>query len=700
MSIHLLCQLTNDTGYITEHQDISGKVDKVNGYSLVSDSEISRLATLKNYNDTEVRELINETNTSLEHITTTVSNHINNHPGGQVENEFIIPDLNGVVLTNAETYLDIPTYDGSNQCVHSKVLYFKNRWNGYKFWMAFTPLPYYPSINENLENPSIVVSNDGENWIVPQGLTNPLDNITTQNAEYNSDTHLVYIPTTNTLEIWYRHYLKATKVETIYKKTSTDGINWSSKIKIMNSVNNADNHLLSPVVLFEEDKWKLWFINYTTKSMPYYESSDGLVFNKVRDITFNIDTLWHHDIIHHNGKYMLVANTYDRQSCIYSESVDGINWSNCTTILNVSGKASNKWDSEHLYRPSLTEVDGSYYFYYTGRDDDKTGAKQGLIKINGGYTLKLTADAIIESDDRRFLNKNDDVQILNMKTQIEDMLLRIAELENSSSTFDEITSFTISPTNYTFSSFGDSLTLSKTFIPSTNINKNITWSSSNNSVATVSSAGVVTSVGNGTTTITGTTVNGLTSTCTITVNKVEGVLYELTSSFKGNGANTVLDTGVKLFDSEKDFTIILKYMNDGTTTTHPNSHIIISNWKEATPVNGIQVRRATTNNNCTILHGSSSSTLNSTQVVYNNYTLIAIRKTGQTYEIFNRNGNILKTATSTATTYTSNTLIGCATTDTSNNNVYYSNTTIQNLIVFDKALTNTEIQKKLATLIT
>ena len=56
----------NAKGYLTEHQDISGKVDKVNGYSLVSDTEISKLETLENYDDTEVRGLINKTNTSLE----------------------------------------------------------------------------------------------------------------------------------------------------------------------------------------------------------------------------------------------------------------------------------------------------------------------------------------------------------------------------------------------------------------------------------------------------------------------------------------------------------------------------------------------------------------------------------------------------------------------------------------------------------
>ena len=56
----------NAKGYLTEHQDISGKVDKVSGYSLVSDTEISRLETLENYDDTEVRELIDETNASLD----------------------------------------------------------------------------------------------------------------------------------------------------------------------------------------------------------------------------------------------------------------------------------------------------------------------------------------------------------------------------------------------------------------------------------------------------------------------------------------------------------------------------------------------------------------------------------------------------------------------------------------------------------
>lgn len=49
----------SDKATKTELSDgLAGKVDKVEGYSLVSDTEIARLAEVKNYDDTEVRSLI------------------------------------------------------------------------------------------------------------------------------------------------------------------------------------------------------------------------------------------------------------------------------------------------------------------------------------------------------------------------------------------------------------------------------------------------------------------------------------------------------------------------------------------------------------------------------------------------------------------------------------------------------------------
>ena len=45
-----------DSKFLTEHQDISGKVDKEEGKSLIAISEIQRLSQISNYDDTEVKE--------------------------------------------------------------------------------------------------------------------------------------------------------------------------------------------------------------------------------------------------------------------------------------------------------------------------------------------------------------------------------------------------------------------------------------------------------------------------------------------------------------------------------------------------------------------------------------------------------------------------------------------------------------------
>ena len=66
---------------------------------------------------------------------------------------------------------------------------------------------------------------------------------------------------------------------------------------------------------------------------------------------------------------------------------------------------------------------------------------------------------------------------------------------------------------------GKTKTLTATIMPENSINKTITWSSSNTSVAVISADGVVTAKSLGTSTITAKTYNGKTATCKITVEK-------------------------------------------------------------------------------------------------------------------------------------------------------------------------------------
>ena len=77
----------------------------------------------------------------------------------------------------------------------------------------------------------------------------------------------------------------------------------------------------------------------------------------------------------------------------------------------------------------------------------------------------------------------------------------------------------LNKTSLTFSALNTTQTLTATVTPSNAANKNLEWTSSNNSVATVSSSGVVTSKGNGTATITATTTDGSNKSakCTVTV---------------------------------------------------------------------------------------------------------------------------------------------------------------------------------------
>ncbi|MBQ4283290.1 MAG: InlB B-repeat-containing protein [Lachnospira sp.] len=108
---------------------------------------------------------------------------------------------------------------------------------------------------------------------------------------------------------------------------------------------------------------------------------------------------------------------------------------------------------------------------------------------------------------------------------------------------------------------GDVLTLTAEVAPSNATNKNVTWSSTNENVATVAN-GTVTAIGEGTATITVTTEDGSkTASCTITVNKKEEPVVNAKAVFTfsdvtGRPGETI-DVKVSLKTEEKINTIVL-----------------------------------------------------------------------------------------------------------------------------------------------
>ena len=87
--------------------------------------------------------------------------------------------------------LEIISSYGDNEAYHPKVITFNKKWNGYKYWMSYTP---YPGGNSGYENPHIAVSNDLINWYAPNKKNISLDEVKNKykKKRYNSDSHIVY----------------------------------------------------------------------------------------------------------------------------------------------------------------------------------------------------------------------------------------------------------------------------------------------------------------------------------------------------------------------------------------------------------------------------------------------------------------------------------------------------------------------------
>ncbi|MBQ9602219.1 MAG: Ig-like domain-containing protein [Paludibacteraceae bacterium] len=90
-----------------------------------------------------------------------------------------------------------------------------------------------------------------------------------------------------------------------------------------------------------------------------------------------------------------------------------------------------------------------------------------------------------------------------------------------------VTSITVSPSSKTLD-VGGTQQLSVEVLPATALDKTVTWSTSNGSIATVSSTGLVTAEAPGSCTITATAHDGsgVTGTCSITVNKIQPTKYD------------------------------------------------------------------------------------------------------------------------------------------------------------------------------
>lgn len=251
--------LSNGTVYTFDHTTYQYKLyigQVVNGY--VYDFEDCRKSIMLTISTANILESYNALETQNDTERRNTKNAV----------EYMMRRKYDISYANAPAPLGLITYVGNNQVVHPKVLYFPNKFGNRKYWMAYTP---YPFANDRYENPCVAYSSDGYNWTNIDG--NPLDD--PAGDGYNSDTHLVYVESTGTLEIWYRYvsnYKNPPVSEIIYRQTTKNGINWTEKEVV--AENSSGNYVqyLSPAVIHDGKKYKVWVVNDTSKTINYYES--------------------------------------------------------------------------------------------------------------------------------------------------------------------------------------------------------------------------------------------------------------------------------------------------------------------------------------------------------------------------------------------------------------------------------------------
>lgn len=272
-----------------------------------------------------------------------------------------------VSFANARKALYWKNPYGNSQNMHPKVLYIESGVGGHKYWMAYTP---YDFGNVKHENPCIAYSDDGYNWT--DISANPLANTDSEaDTVYYSDTHLVY--TGSRLECWYR---KANgNTETIYRRNSPNGINWTDPEEIY-SVTISGNALLSPVIIYDNPthKYKIWVVNSANGyHIDYYEAPSGDItaWNLVRSITLAYSykgtayNVWHIDVSYIDSKYVLIAMCKGTPLCVFmATSDDNVTYTTPEILLYPNN--ADDWDAE-MYRSCIIKTDTNYRIYYSAR---------------------------------------------------------------------------------------------------------------------------------------------------------------------------------------------------------------------------------------------------------------------------------------------------------------------------------------------
>ena len=235
--------------------------------------------------------------------------------------------------------LDIPTYDGSGQAVHPSLLVQEDRTTGGnpivgspQFVLSFTP---YTDTDDRVENPSILVSDDGLVFREEKPGLNPL--VPTPEKDHNDDPDLFY--SGGKYGILYLETMRP-EMQSLILLESTDRIHWEKRVIHEERLDQgSDCFMLSPKYIEKEGLSYLFYVNRDASGgyrIEYVTGKDvySLDFAHRKSVTVSgLDELpWHLEILPDGQSYYMLLTTAkdaekdSRYTLRIARSQDLVNW--------------------------------------------------------------------------------------------------------------------------------------------------------------------------------------------------------------------------------------------------------------------------------------------------------------------------------------------------------------------------------------
>lgn len=234
-----------------------------------------------------------------------------------------------------------------------------NTWNGHRYWLKIDP---YPNENAAYENPSMLVSEDGETWTVPAGLTNPL-----VSGGSNVDGCLVV---DGDGVMWLLYGTNYTYWKVI---SSTDGIAWSTPTNLWNYSDETDS--ISPSLVRDGSQYVMFAMNrhqgfaencIIRRTAPAITGpwSDP-VYLRV-GVPPGREYLWHLDIIAADGVLYGLFD-YDGRYFYFAVSEDGGQTWHIGQNPIIQNGSAGQWDLID-YRATIARTATGFDMWYSAKN--------------------------------------------------------------------------------------------------------------------------------------------------------------------------------------------------------------------------------------------------------------------------------------------------------------------------------------------